>query len=206
MKIVKIIKQIKGWYRVLNTPWYYSFLFERKGKMKIFLVAGKTGSGKNEVANLIKEYYIYKLQKCAVTTFSKSITAMAMELSDWDGNEATKPSHLFQEIGDKARQIDENYFVTNMIKDIQIYAQYVDVLVISDARMPREIDELKENFNDVYAIYVINQFSSSKLTIEEQSHITETALENYEDFDCIIANDNINTLRDKVFKYLEGIR
>ena len=40
----------------------------------------------------------------------------------------------------------------------------------------------------------------------EQSHITETALEDYEEFDYVIANDDINTLKDKVFKYLEGLK
>ena len=39
--------------------------------MKVFLVGGKSGSGKNEVARLIEEYYTYKLKKCAITEFSK---------------------------------------------------------------------------------------------------------------------------------------
>ena len=29
--------------------------------MKIFVVGGKSGSGKNEVAKMIEEFYIYKL-------------------------------------------------------------------------------------------------------------------------------------------------
>ena len=41
--------------------------------MRIFLIAGKAGSGKNEVAKLIKEYYIYKLEECAITSYSKYI-------------------------------------------------------------------------------------------------------------------------------------
>ena len=31
--------------------------------MRIFLIAGKAGSGKNVVAKLIKEYYIYKVNE-----------------------------------------------------------------------------------------------------------------------------------------------
>ena len=30
--------------------------------MKIFVVGGKSGSGKNEVAKMIEEFYIYKLK------------------------------------------------------------------------------------------------------------------------------------------------
>ena len=52
---------------------------------------------------------------------------------------------------------------------------------------------IKENFDDVYSIYVVNQFGTSKLTVEQQSHITETALESYNEFDynddtrCIVS-------------------
>ena len=41
--------------------------------MRIFLIAGKAGSGKNVVAKLIKEYYIYKVEECAITSYSKYI-------------------------------------------------------------------------------------------------------------------------------------
>jgi ABC-type sugar transport system substrate-binding protein len=71
--------------------------------------------------------------------------------------------------------------------------------------MPGEISEMKENFDNVYSIYIENQFAPSKLTIEEQSDVTETALETYPDFDLIIANDDIKTLKDKVFDYLKGL-
>ena len=174
--------------------------------MRIFLVAGKAGSGKGEVAKLIKEYYIYKLESCVVTEFSKYLKGFAKELTDWDGNPNTKPRSYLQELGDKIRSVDSKYFINNMIDDLRIYESVVQNVVISDVRMPDEIEDIKLNYDNVYAIYVENQFSPSKLSIEEQSHITETALENYEDFDYILANDEMSSLKDKVFKYLEGIK
>jgi len=44
--------------------------------MRIFLVAGKAGSGKGEVAKLIKEYYIYKLESCIITEYSKYLKVL----------------------------------------------------------------------------------------------------------------------------------
>ncbi len=173
--------------------------------MRIFLVAGKAGSGKGEVARLIKEYYIYKLETCAITEYSKYLKQFAKELTDWDGNPNTKPRSYLQKLGDEIRSIDEKYFVNNMLDDIKIYEKVVNNLVISDVRMPMEIEDIKLNYDQVYAIYVENQFSSSSLTIEEQTHITETALEDYQEFDYILANDKIDVLKDKVFKYLDSI-
>ena len=95
-----------------------------------------------------------------------------------------------------------------MIEDINIYEQYgIDTVIIGDARMPEEIEALRENFDNVYSLYVENQFAPSKLSVEEQAHITEIALENYNDFDYTLANDgSTDDLKDKVFKYLEGIK
>ena len=175
--------------------------------MRIFLVAGKSGSGKGEIAKFIKEYYIYKLEECAITSYSKYIKNFAKDLTDWDGQDNTKPRDFMQKIGDEIRKMDSRYFTSNMIKDIIIMEKYVNNIVIADVRMPEEIDEIRDNFDNVYAIYVENQFAPSKLTLEQQSHITETALEGYSDFDYVIANDgSLNNLKDKIFKYLESIK
>lgn len=173
--------------------------------MRIFLVAGSAGSGKGEVAKIIKEYYIYKLQNCVITEYSKYLKYLAQELTDWDGNPNTKPRKYLQELGDTARGIDSKFLIKRMLDDIKLYQTMVDNVIIADVRLPEEIDDIRECYDKVYAIYIENQFSQSNLTVEEQSHITETSLENYDEFDYIIANDDKNTLKDKVFKYLEGL-
>ena len=174
--------------------------------MRIFLVAGTAGSGKGEVAKLIKEYYIYKLEECVITEYSKYLKMFAQELTDWDGNPNTKPRKYLQELGDKVRSIDSKYLINNMIEDLQVYKEYVDNVVIADVRLPQEIEDIKLNYDNVYAIYVINQHSKSILSVEEQAHITETSLEDYNEFDYIIPNDKLETLKDKVFSFLEGLK
>ena len=175
-------------------------------KMRIFLIAGKAGSGKGEVAKIIKEYYIYKLEKCVITEYSKPLKKFAQELTDWDGNPNTKPRKYLQDLGDQIRNIDSKYFINKMLDDLKIYETLTDNVVISDVRMPDEIEDIKLNYDNVYSICVENQFSASKLSVEEQSHITETALEDYAEFDYILANDTYENLKDKVFKFLEGIK
>lgn len=173
--------------------------------MKIFVVAGKSGSGKGEVAKMINEFYTYKLKRCIITEYSKYLKLFAKELTDWDGVSANKPRDFLQQFGSEIRAYDKYYFTKRMVEDINIYSKSVDVLIISDARMPEEIEELKENFDDVVSILVENQFAPSKLTVAQQAHITEVALENYDDFDYIIANDELEKTKEKVFKILEGL-
>lgn len=173
--------------------------------MKIFVIGGKSGSGKGEVAKIIKEFYIYRLKECVITEFSKYLKNFAVELTDWDGVSANKPRDFLQEFGTKIRKYDKNFFTSRMIEDMAIYEMVCDVVIISDARMPEEFEEMKENFDDVTSILVENQFAQSKLTLTQQAHITETALESYNDFDYIIANDDLNATKEKVFKMLEEL-
>lgn len=175
--------------------------------MKIFVVAGKAGSGKGEVARFIKEYYIYKFENTVITEYSKYIKSFAKEMTDWDGTEERKPREFLQNFGVEIRKDDKYFFTRRMLEDINIYTlNNTDVLVISDARMPDEIDEIKKEYPDMHSIYVVNQFKESKLTPTEQAHITEIALENYPNFDLTIANDGtLEELKQKVFTFLEGI-
>lgn len=173
--------------------------------MKIFVVGGKSGSGKNEVARTIEEFYTYRKLKCVTTEFSKYIKLYAKEMTNWDGVSQNKPRKFLQSFGGRLRKFDPDFLINRMIEDMAIYEDIYDIVIISDARMPREFEKMKDNFSDVTNILVINQFSKSKLSLEEQSDITETALEDYEGFDYIIANDDLKLTKEKVFKILEGL-
>ncbi len=175
-------------------------------KMKIYLVAGKSGSGKGEVAKLIKEQYLSLGKKPIITEFSKYLKMYAKEIIEWDGSEP-KPRKFLQDLGVTIRENMDMplFFVNRMIEDVKVYNLYYDVVIISDVRLPIEIEEMKKTFNNVYAMYVVNQFAPSKLTIEEQMHETETALENYSNFDITITNDNIEKLDDRVIKFIEWV-
>lgn len=173
--------------------------------MEIYLVAGKSGSGKGEVAKIIKDYYDSIGKKAIITEFSKYLKMYAKEILGWKETEA-KPRKFLQDLGVTIREnMDMPKFLINrMIEDIKVYELYFDVVIISDVRLPIEIEEMKETFDNVYSMYVVNQFEPSKLSLEEQMHITETALENYNNFDITIANDNINALDNKVVRFIES--
>lgn len=174
--------------------------------MKIYLVAGKSGSGKNEVAQIIKKYYASFGKRVLITEFSKYLKLYAKEVLNWQENEP-KPRRFLQDIGVTIRENMEMplMLINRMMEDLKIYELYFDVVIISDVRLPEEIEEFKKKYSDCTSIYVINQFAASKLTLKEQMHITETALEDYNNFDLTITNDSLETLEPKVINYLEGV-
>ena len=174
--------------------------------MKIYLVAGRAGSGKGEVAKIIKEYYLSKKRKPIITEYSKYLKLYANEILGWNGEEP-KPRKFLQELGVTIKENMDmpKMLVNRMIEDIKVYSLYYDVVIISDVRFPEEIEEMKKTFKDVYSIYVVNQFGQSELSLQEQTHVTETALENYSNFDVTITNDNINVLDNRVIDFIERV-
>lgn len=174
--------------------------------MKIFLIAGKAESGKGELAKIIKEYYIYQRETSVITEYGKYIKSLATEILDWDGNNLTKPRKELQELGAKVRDFNPKYFTNNMLQDIALYETLTQNVIISDVRMPEEIDEIKNVYDNVYAIYIENQFKPSTLSIEEQIDITETALENYCDYDYTIVNDTLENVKRKMFDILGELK
>ena len=175
--------------------------------MKIFLIAGKAGSGKAEVAKMIKEFYIYKKENSIITGYSKYLKLYAKEIADWDGNENNKPRKFLQDLGTYIRyNLNMPYFfIDRMMDDIRIYERDATVCIIDDIRLPEELEEIKKNFDDVTSILVINQFSKSSLSVEEQIHPTETALESYNSFDYTVVNNDLAALKEEIFKILEEI-
>lgn len=172
--------------------------------MRIFLVAGKAHSGKATIANIIKEYY--KEEKTIITEYSKYIKLYAKEMLDWDGAYETKPRGFLQKLGyDVRTNMDKYFFINRMLDDIKIYIKYTDVknIIIADCRYAEEIESIKEKFDNVTSIYTINEFGTNLLTDDEKRHISETSLENYEHFDYVIHNNDINKLKEEVIKILE---
>lgn len=174
--------------------------------MKIFLIAGKAGSGKLEVAKLIESYYLNKNQKSVITEYSKYIKKYAEELLGWDNFASTKPRKFLQDIGSFIRYNlkKPTFFTDRMKEDILVYENFADILIICDVRYPDELEEIKNNYQEVYTIKVINEFGNNALTDEQKCHPTETTLDNYFDFSYTIHNKNLESVKKDLYSFLEG--
>ena len=169
--------------------------------MKIFIVAGKARHGKDTVASMIRD--IYSDKKCINLSYGSYIKDYAMKISDWDGLEETKPRELLQHLGTEVirNNIDEEFFIKRLCDDIKVYSYYFDVATISDARFPEEIDIPRDMFSDVFVIKVVRENFESNLTEEQKKHRTETALDDYDNYDYVIYNDgSLEDLEEKVKK------
>ena len=167
----------------------------KKKDVKIIILSGHSGSGKTTISNIIK-----KCHDCIVLSYSSYIKNIALNVTDWSGSTLTKPRLFLQQFGDVLRNYDKNIFINRMLEDIYAYSYFYDLIVIDDARFASEIEVIKKNY-DVLSIRIMG----SKKPLEEnlKNHITETSLDNYNDFDYVIEND-IN-VEDKLRDILRRI-
>ena len=163
-----------------------------KRNIKLFILSGKARSGKDTVANIIKEYY--KDKKVIIISFGHYIKDYAKRVSDWDGNNETKPRELLQQLGIELikDKINDKLFINRILEDIEIFSYFYDIIVIDDARLLDEITILKEKYKNSVSIRINRNNFNNNLTESEKQHITEVGLDNYNNFDYVIENNNID--------------
>lgn len=175
---------------------------------KIFLLAGKARTGKDTVAKVLTDYYEKQNKMVVQFGFSDYIKGYAMKITNWDGSDETKPRDLLDIIGTDIvrKQISEDFFINRICEDIMVYKYFFDVIIISGARFPNELDIPKKLFKNVVVIKMERPNFENNLTDKQKKHITEHSLEDYENYDYLITNDSdIKNLENKVKKMIEEV-
>lgn len=176
----------------------------------IILIAGKARSGKNTVSKILESEFIKEKKEVIISPYTKYLKEYIHNITDWNiEDEDNKPRDLLQKLSSeliKGKLGLENIFINRQIEDIKIYSYFKDVIIINDVRFPKEIDTIKNIFTNVVSIQVKRSNYISGLTKEQLQDVTETSLDNYNNFDYIIENDDIESLKEdtiNIFKSLQ---
>ena len=171
--------------------------------MKIIMIGGKARSGKDTFTDFLLEEL--KEKKACRIQISSYIKYYAMKYFGWDGEEETKPRDLLNKLATEIirEKIDPDFHINRLIQDIEVLSHFYDIFIVSDVRLPSEIEKVKEKFSDVVTVKLLRE--SDELNESQKTHITETALDNYEGFDYVIDNNGtLNQLQEKALKLIEG--
>ena len=97
-------------------------------------------------------------------------------------------------------------FIERQLDDIEIYSYFYDAIIVPDIRLPREIDSVKEKFDNVVVIKVERINFETCLDSKEQAHVTEIAMDNYNDVDYIVTNDTLDKLEEDIYDIYKETR
>ena len=139
----------------------------------------------------------YSSQNAVWQRFSRPFTHWRW----WVGHNDTR--FALQELGtdvirNKLNKAD--MLIERQLDDIEIYSYFYDAIIVPDIRLPKEIDSVKAKFDNVVAIHINRINFESDLSSNQQSHITETAMDNYTNFDYEVTNDTLEQLEKDIYK------
>lgn len=174
--------------------------------MKVILFSGKAQVGKDSSANILKELMERDNKKVIIIHYADLLKYICKTFFGWNGIKDEKARSLLQHVGtDIIRNRHPDYWVDFIVELLSIFYDEWDFVLIPDSRFPNEIKKMKNNFMTM-AVRITRLNYESPLTEEQQNHISETALDNYQ-FDYYIDSESgLDKLRVQVEKMYEYIK
>lgn len=174
--------------------------------MKIYMIGGKARNGKDTLAQFMKEAFENEGKKTCIMHIGNYIKHFAIDYFGWDGKDETKPRTLLQHLGtDIIREkMGKNYFFINrLIEDVEVLEHFYEIAIVSDVRLPLEFDTVKKVYPNTIKMNIKRPELVSELTEKEQKHITETALDTYDDYDIKVINKDLASLQKEAVRIVK---
>ena len=155
----------------------------------ILAISGKLRTGKNSVADHLIAQYHFKQGSFADKLKQICIELFGLTHEECYGEKTPRSRDVLQRVGVAMREIDPDVWCKYLLKNIK----EGDDAVISDVRFPNEAEMVKKYGGIIIRVNrnTGEQFGSS--------HISETALDDYEKFDYVIDNnETLESLYEKI--------
>jgi len=147
----------------------------------IVLISGKARHGKDTLARMVQEVLPDYLLTPQVVSFADAVKREVKETYKWNGEKDDYGRNLLQSHGQMRREQDSEYWIK--LTEARFY-KVADVVLIPDARYTNEINYFRERGYTCLTVRVVrcNEDDSpfdNGLTSEQQSHISETDLDEF---------------------------
>jgi len=153
-------------------------ILDEQTKPKVICISGKAQHGKDTTAGYLKEYLEEKGKRVLIAHYGDLVKYICTTFFDWDGQKDERGRSLLQEVGTDAVRTKTPDFWVKFIKDVlDHFPDKWDYVIIPDCRFPNEVEYLKEHGYSVKHVRVIRSNFISPLTIEQQKHVSEVALD-----------------------------
>lgn len=163
--------------------------------MKIIMISGKSGHGKDTVAQMMKEILEKDNKRVLVIHFADLVKHYARDYYNWNGQKDEAGRALLQKIGTTMmRKYYPTYWAEIVGKFLAVagYWNEFNYCLIPDWRFKNEFSTVylhNSKINKIYTIRVNRKnYRNPAMTDEQFNHISETELDDI-NFDWIIDNN-----------------
>lgn len=166
----------------------------------IIVISGKQYSGKDTLAKILLEN---------LTDFSRVGIGDAIKIQYAKENNLTfeeieKNKHLYRadliKLGNKGRAIDSDYWLNSIIN-------MPNNIIVPDIRVEHEAELFRNNGAYLIRVEASYEIRSKRAVITNENDPTETALDNYKHWHCIVENNSdFDTLCKKAKEIVPKIK
>jgi len=123
--------------------------------MKVIMLSGKSGSGKDTIANLIENQLKQINYNTLIIHFADLVKYYAIQYYKWDGEKDERGRNLLQGIGTHMmRNYDPDYWASIVAKFIGAAKNDFDVVLIPDWRFINEYERVCDHNQKVITVRV----------------------------------------------------
>lgn len=146
--------------------------------MKVILISGKAQNGKDTVAGTLQKQLLADNNRVLVTHYADLLKYICRNYFGWDGNKDEQGRQMLQYVGtDVIRKQNPTLWVDFVAMILKYFHENWDYVIIPDCRFPNEVTTMIENGFDTVHLRVVRNNFESPLTLEQQKHPSETALD-----------------------------
>lgn len=156
---------------------------------KFICISGKAQHGKDTSAGILEQELIHAGKRVLVTHYGDLLKYICKTWFGWNGKKDNSGRTLLQRVGtDVVRMKRPNFWVNFILDVVGMFEDDWDYIIIPDTRFPNELNCIKEHGYPLTHIRVVRSNFESPLSAEQQSHISEIALDK-ELPDLLLRND-----------------
>lgn len=172
--------------------------------MKIILINGKAGHGKDTFAQLLKKEFEKKGLEGHIFHFADYLKYCCSNYLNWDGNKHTPEGRaVLQKVGERMRETYENFWADSLFKLIKGIFYDSDYIIIPDLRYTNEASTAFDyfSFEDIITINIsrINEdgtdYVNPQMSESNKAHKSENDMAAYV-FDYYITNRTMQELKE----------
>lgn len=171
--------------------------------MNVILISGKAGHGKDTVAKFLKDALEADGKSVLITHYGDLVKYICKMFFNWNGEKDEKGRALLQKVGtDIVRTRYPDYWVSFIIDVLSFFPKEWDYVLVPDCRFQNEIGCIRRvGFNTTH-LRVVRDGFVSLLTSEQQSHSSETDLDDVQPDYYIINDGSLKDLQNSVIEWL----
>lgn len=147
--------------------------------MNVICISGKAQHGKDTTAVIAKKILEENGKRVLITHYADLLKFLCKEYFGWNGIKDEAGRETLQRVGtDIVRNRAPDFWVEFVVKFLSVFEDEWDFVLIPDTRFPNEVDMMREMFGATH-LRVLRPDYVSPLTVEQQNHPSETALDDY---------------------------